>query len=109
MLDKLNPEEYKRNGLIAVKSEPGCSADFIFVSFVGESLKNGRTIIYVSAGRNYENFRIASNKMSVRLDAQRFHFIELGSFVSEDLAESTKSKLIEVCSSLFINCKGVLF
>lgn len=57
MLDKLNQEEFKRSGLIAVKSEPGCSADFIFVSFVNEALRNGRTIVYVSGNKSCENFR----------------------------------------------------
>lgn len=61
MLDKLNQEEFKRCGLLSVRSEPGCSADFIFVSCVGDSLKNGRTVIYVSASRSYESFRWVYN------------------------------------------------
>jgi KaiC/GvpD/RAD55 family RecA-like ATPase len=99
MLDKLNPDEFKRDGLVSVKADPGISADFIFVSFVAESLKNGRTVIYVSANRSYESFRIASNKMSVRLDSQRFHFISISEMIGEDIHDdSTNSKLIAVCS-----------
>jgi KaiC/GvpD/RAD55 family RecA-like ATPase len=57
MLDKLNQEEFKRSGLLAVRSEPATSADFIFVSFVAESLKNGRPVVYVSANRSFESFK----------------------------------------------------
>lgn len=96
MLDKLNQEEFKRSGLSAVKFEPSCSSDFIFVCFVSESLKNGRNVVYVSASRKAESFRIASNKMSVRLDAQRFHFIEVGSMLGPNIEETGRSKLLEV-------------
>jgi hypothetical protein len=57
MLDKLNQEEFKRSGLIAVKFEPNSSADFLFASFVSEWLKDGRTVVYISAGRSFESFR----------------------------------------------------
>jgi hypothetical protein len=50
-------------------------------------------------------FRIASNKMSVRLDAQRFHYVELSNMIARHIGESTKSKLLEACVfCLFINC-----
>lgn len=57
MLDKLNQEEFKRSGLLAIRFEPTTSVDFIFVSFVAESLKNGRTVVYISGNRSLESFR----------------------------------------------------
>lgn len=47
-------------------------------------------------------FRIAANKMSVRLDAQNVHFIEVGKLLSADLNQSIGPKLIEV-SSFFLS------
>lgn len=57
MLEKLNHDEFERGGLAALRFQPECSADFILVGFVGESLKNGRSVIYVSASRSAESFR----------------------------------------------------
>jgi KaiC/GvpD/RAD55 family RecA-like ATPase len=67
MLDKLNQEEFKRSGLLAVRClEPTISADFIFVSFVAESLKNGRTVVYISSNRSSESFRFVYACVGIR-------------------------------------------
>ncbi|KAI6191639.1 hypothetical protein M3Y97_00249900 [Aphelenchoides bicaudatus] len=101
MLDKLNQEEFKRCGLAVVNFEPATSADFIFISFLAESLKNGRSVVYVSATQNLDSFRIAVNKMSIRFDTKNLQFVELGKLLSSNLSESTGTKLLEEIDKLF--------